>query len=101
MQGLDTAQVCLFSSFSYQNTKYPCTLIDWYDCVADALDEGVWIIKPVMGSSTIVHLDMMLHCAHLIPVFGPTYVNHLLKPTFNDADYHMHEIVFFKLFVCT
>ena len=50
---------------------------------------------------------MMLQCAHLIPVFGPTYIDRSLKLTFNDsldaylsfyvnkyADHHMHEIVF-------
>ena len=111
MLGLNVARVHLFFSFSYQDTKYPCALINWYDHMADALyqDTGMWIVKQVTGTqrSTIVHLDMMLWCAHLIPVFGPTYVNHLLKLTFNDsldaylsfyinkyADHHMHEIKF-------
>ena len=109
MQGLDVTWVHLFLSFSYLDTNYPCALVDWYDHVADApnKDMGMWIVKPVVGSAAIVHLDMILRCAHLIPVFGPTYIDRSLKLTFNDSldaylsfyvnkyvDHHMHEIVF-------
>ena len=109
MRGLDVAHVRLFFSFTYENTEYPCALIDWYDCVSDTPDEDMdmWIVKLVWGSSTIIHLDMILQCAHLIPVFGLHYIDHSLKLTFNDsldafsnyyvnkyADHHMHEIVF-------
>ena len=67
----------------------------------------MWIVKPVQGHSTIIHLDMILQCAHLIPVFGLHYIDCSLKLTFNDsldtfsncyvnkyADHHTHEIVF-------
>lgn len=67
----------------------------------------MWIVKPASGSSGVVHIDAILRCAHLIPVFGSQYVDRQLKLTYSDsldafrtyyvnkyADHHMHEIVF-------
>ena len=82
--------------------EYPCALIDWYGCISNTPDEDMdmWIVKPVQGHSTIIHLDMILWCAHLIPVFGLHYLDRSLKLTFSNyyvnkyVDHHMHEIVF-------
>ena len=86
MRGLDVAHVRLFFSFTYENTEYPCALIDWYG-FSDTPDEDMdmWIVKPVWGHSTIIHLAMILWCAHLIPVFGLHYIYRSLKLTFNDS----------------
>ena len=109
MRGLDAGRVHLFFSFTFEDIEYPCALVDWYDRVADSLDEdtGMWIVKPASGSSGVVHIDAILRCAHLIPVFGSQYVDRQLKLTYSDsldafrayyvnkyADHHMHEIVF-------
>lgn len=109
MRGLDAGRVRLFFSFTFEDIEYPCALVDWYDRVADSPDEdtGMWIVKPASGSSGVVHIDAILRCAHLIPVFGSQYVDRQLKLTYSDsldafrtyyvnkyADHHMHEIVF-------
>ena len=80
--------------------------MDWYDCITDSSDEdtGMWIVKPVPDNSTIIHLNSILRCAHLIPVFGQNFIDCSLRLTFIDsldvflfykyAGHHMHEIVF-------
>ena len=110
MQGLDIPHVHLFFSFTYNDIEYPCALVDWYDHAADKLanDMNMWIVKPIADSSAVIHLDTIMHCAHLIPVFGHDYVDQQL--TLYDsldaflsyyvnkyADHHMHEIVFWSL----
>ena len=109
MQGLDVGCVCLFFLFTHNDIEYPCVLIDWYDCITDSPDEdtGMWIVKPIPDNSTIIHLDSILRCTHLIPVFGQNFVDRSLGLTFSDsldpflfyyvnkyADHHMHKIVF-------
>lgn len=109
MLGLDVGRVRLFFSFTFEDIEYPCALIDWYDRAADSPDEdtGMWIVKAISGTSAIVHIDAILRCAHLIPVFGSRFVDRGLNLTFSDsldaflayyvnkyADHHMHEIVF-------
>ena len=67
----------------------------------------MWIVKPVPDNSAIIHLDSILRCTHLIPVFGQNFIDRSLGLTFSDsldaflfyyvnkyADHHMHEIVF-------
>ena len=80
---LDVTHVQLFLSFTYDDEEYLCALIDWYDWVTEAPDPdtGLWIVKPVPHSSAVVHLDVILQCAHLISVFGHGYVDRLLTLT--------------------
>ena len=90
MLGLDIARAHLFFLFTYEETKYPCTLISWYDCVSDSPDKdtGMWIISPASGSSAIIHVDAILRCAHLIPVFGQTPISNRslsLSLTFDNS----------------
>ena len=109
MRGLDVGHVRLFFSFTHNDIEYPCALIEWYDCIADSPDEdtGMWIVKPVPDNSAIIHLDSILCCTHLIPVFGQNFVDRSLGLTFSDSldaflfyyvnkyvDHHMHKIVF-------
>ena len=109
MLGFDVGRVRLFFSFIFDDVEYPCALIDWYDRIADSPDgdTGMWIVKAVSGNSAIIHIDAILRCAHLIPVFGPRYVDRQLGLIFSNsldaflayyvnkyADHHMHEIVF-------
>ena len=67
----------------------------------------MWNVKAVTGNSAIIHNDANLRCAHLIPVFGPRYVDRQLGLIFSNsleaflayyvnkyADHHMHETVF-------
>jgi hypothetical protein len=67
----------------------------------------MWIVKPVPGSSAVIHIDAILRCAHLIPVFGQNFIDRSINLTYNNsldaflcyyvnkyADHHMHEIVY-------
>ena len=109
MLGLDVGRVHLFFSFTYEDVDYPCALINWYGRVSDSPDEdtGMWIVSPIPESSAVIHIDTILRCAHLIPVFGQNRIDRSLNLTFNNsldafrsyyvnkyADHHMHEIVF-------
>ena len=64
-------------SFVWKEESYPCALVRWFTYVADEPDEvtGMWVVRPdynADGSPAIgiIHLDSVLHTAHLIPVFG-------------------------------
>ena len=109
MLGLDVGHVRLFFSFTHENVEYPCALINWYDCVSDSPDEdtGMWIVRPVPGSYAVIHVDAILWCAHLIPVFSQNPIDRSLNLTPNNsldaflsyyvnkyADHHMHEIAY-------
>ena len=116
MRGLEIAHIWQFYSFTFKGVKYPCALISWYDHVADEPDEDMrmWIVSPVPDSFTVIHLDAILRCSHLIQVFRSSYVDRWLKLTPHDsldafrsfyinkyADYHTHEIVVWFLSLCT
>ena len=77
MAGLDVAWVQLFFSFTVDGIQYPCALIHWFTWIGDRPDKatGMWIVKPdnvLYGapSAAVIHLDMILRAAHLLPVFG-------------------------------
>jgi hypothetical protein len=109
MLGLDVGRVHLFFSFVHEDIEYPCALISWYDRVSDSPDEdtGMWIVRPVPGSFAVIHVDTILRCAHLIPVFGQNPIDRSLNLSPDNsldafisyyvnkyADHHMHEIVY-------
>jgi hypothetical protein len=109
MLGLDVGRVRLFFSFIHEIIEYPCALINWYNRVSDSPDEdtGMWIVRPVPGSYAVIHVDAILRCAHLIPVFGQNPINRSLNLTPDNsldaflsyyvnkyADHHMHEIAY-------
>ena len=109
MWGLDVAHVRLLFSFSHDGIKYPCTLVHWFSHVGDSPDghTGMWVVQPDDNGSppSIIHLDSVVHAAHLLPVFGPEPVSTTLS--FTDtldrfpwfyvnkfADHHTFETVF-------
>ena len=112
MDGMEIAQVHLLFSFKYSNGKtYECALVDWYSCLQERdADNSMWMVKPDIladGSpfTAVIHVDTILHCAHLIPVYDSSrpvprakkysdsldsfdmyYINQY-------ADHHMYEVV--------
>ena len=109
MRGLEIAHAQLFFSFTFDNVKYPCALISWYGHMAEEPDEDMhmWILNPRPDSFAIIHLNAIMRCVHLIPVFGYQYIDCWLKLTPHNsldafhsfyvnkyADHHTHEIVF-------
>jgi hypothetical protein len=81
MHGLDIARVQLLLLIPYGETLHLCALVQWYSCLHDEPNEdtGMWIVAPdCYGDGTpfetIIHLDCVLHAAHLIGVYGEDFV---------------------------
>ena len=113
MQAMEVARiVCFFSLPCTNGVSYSCTLVHWFDYVADEPDEltGMWMVKPSFLDVhtrylSVVHIDTIVRAAHLIPIFGQEpvplevnshnsldvyrgfYINHFI-------DHHAFELVF-------
>ncbi len=111
MEGMDVAWVWLFFSFSMERKTYSCALISWFlhdqDSGPDE-DTGMWEVEleHVDGCSPVevIHLDSIVHGAHLLLIYGQSvvpphfkysetldsyqsfFVNHFV-------DHHAHELI--------
>jgi hypothetical protein len=92
MRGLDVAQARLFFSFSYRGKFYPCALVHWFSHVGDEPDEntGMWMVERQLNAdgsrhAGVLHLDTIVRAAHLIGVYGETYLQKGLTPA-NSLD---------------
>jgi hypothetical protein len=80
MWGMIVGCVCAFLSFSFNDTVYPCALIDRFKWVGRGPDPitGMWRVWPELRGSqpvqAVVHIDTILHNVHLIPVFGTGHI---------------------------
>lgn len=110
--GLLVARVNLFFSFSFEDTIYPCALVEWFSTYGDSPceDTGLWRVEPncdVRGRHrcSVIHIDTILRSAHLIRVAGSqrlpkTFTHHDSLYAFQlfyvnkYADHHAHEIAF-------
>ncbi|KAF8873810.1 hypothetical protein CPB84DRAFT_1817967 [Gymnopilus junonius] len=110
--GLLVARVRLFLSVTHCRVSYPCALVEWFLTVGNepCPDTGMWIVEPdynALGerAQSVVHLDSIMHCAHLMPVAGNSFISQRVK--FHNSldafeayyvnkyiDYHAHEIAF-------
>ena len=82
MRGLEVARAICFFSFIYLGISYACTLLQWFSRIAEEIDEvtGMWMVAPdfnLTGSPVlaVVHVDCILRAAHLIPIFGDSFVS--------------------------
>ncbi|KAH9976908.1 hypothetical protein BJV74DRAFT_879553 [Russula compacta] len=102
--------VQLFFSFMSDRKRYPCALVEWF-IPGDEPDEDIrmWVVRPEFYGNecrtlTIVHLDCIARAAHLLPVFGSSFV--LDELCFSDSldvyrayfvnnniDHHCHEFL--------
>jgi len=110
MHGLDVVRVLCLFSLTAQGVVYPCALVQWFSHLDEGCDEdtGMWMVQPETASDgtpviSIIHLDCILHAAHLIPIYGsatvpPTVSFHNSLDAFSAfyvnkyADYHAFEI---------
>ncbi|KAH8977872.1 hypothetical protein EDB92DRAFT_1937737 [Lactarius akahatsu] len=110
VERLDVVCLCTLFSFVWRGNYYPCVLVRWFTHVADAPDEvmDMWVVRPDMNTDgspavAVIHLDSVLHVAHLLPVFGnslmPIDLSHYHSlDTFETyyinkyIDYHAFEI---------
>ncbi|KAH9032130.1 hypothetical protein EDB85DRAFT_2073967 [Lactarius pseudohatsudake] len=110
MHGMLVARVLLFFSFSFRDQHYPCALVHWFIPVGDEPDDetGMWVVRPEFKgnrrSLSIIHLDCIVRGAHLLPVFGSSFLPeefhfsdslHAFQAYFVSryADHHMYEFL--------
>ena len=113
MQAMEVARIiCFFSLLCTNGVSYSCALVHWFDYVVDEPDDltRMWMVKlSFLDDNThylsVVHIDTIVHAAHLIPIFGQEpvpsevnlhnsldvyrgfYINHFI-------DHHAFELVF-------
>jgi hypothetical protein len=110
MQGMVIGRVRLFFSFVSDRKRYPCALVEWF-IPGDEPDEdtGMWVVRPEFHGNgrrtlAIVHLDCIARAAHLLPVFGSSFVpdelhfsdsQDVYRAYFvnNNIDHHCHEFL--------
>ncbi|KAJ6613852.1 hypothetical protein B0H10DRAFT_2269648 [Mycena sp. CBHHK59/15] len=106
------ARVLLFMSFKHASVEYPCALVTWFSAIGDdpCPDIGMWMVEPDIDHRNhrvldIIHIDSILHRAHLIPIFGEDFppCNFKYSSSLDSfkafyinkyADHHSHEIAF-------
>ena len=110
MRGMNVARIQMFFSFLHNGKHFPCALVEWFSTIGRTRDHetGMWKVRPDIRQGqrlrSVIHLNSILHGAHLLLNFGhnflPTnfdytssldafgcyYVNHF-------ADHHSHEII--------
>lgn len=79
MRGMLVARILLFFTFTFQDTKYSCAYVEWFETLGDEPDAvtGMWKVRPerddqgerVVG---VIDIDSILRACHLMPVFGGT-----------------------------
>ncbi|KAJ6625657.1 hypothetical protein B0H10DRAFT_2161873 [Mycena sp. CBHHK59/15] len=111
-QGLLAAHVLLFMSFKHLGITYPCALVTWFSAIRDepCPDVGMWMVEPDVDHHgqwvmDIIHVDTILRSAHLIGIYGDSFLPRHFK--YSDtldrfkafyinkyADHHANEIAF-------
>ncbi|KAF8952643.1 hypothetical protein BDZ97DRAFT_1681013 [Flammula alnicola] len=111
MKGLGVVRVLLFFSFDYRGKTYPCALVEWFKTIGSTPDKetGMWRVRPDISGrrrlTTVLHLDSFLRGAHLLPVFGSSFLPVDFHFSYSldafeayyvskYADHQMHEICF-------
>jgi hypothetical protein len=110
--GMNVAQVQTFLSFKYRGVEYQAALVRWFEKYGDAPCDvtGLWRVRPDHDTRnrrmcSIIHIDTILRCAHLMPVFGsrftPFFLHHTrtldvfkLYYVNKYIDYHAFEVAF-------
>ncbi|KAH8987219.1 hypothetical protein EDB86DRAFT_2809049 [Lactarius hatsudake] len=87
VRGYNVVRLCALFSFVWEDKYYPCALIRWFVHVGDVLDEvtGLWVVQPDTNANgspavDVIHLDSVLCAAHLLPVFGNSFIPIYLSP---------------------
>jgi hypothetical protein len=111
MRGMVIARTLLFMSFTFRDEYLPCALVHWF-IPRDEPDEvtGLWVVEPEFEGNGrertlgVIHLDCVARAAHLLPIYGPTFIPDDLH--FSDSldafraffvnrhiDHHSHEFI--------
>jgi len=80
MQGMVIARALLFFSLTFRDEQLSCALVHWL-VPQDQPDEdtGLWVVEPEFDGNgrrtlAIIHLDCVARAAHLLPVYGPSFI---------------------------
>ncbi|KAJ6531551.1 hypothetical protein B0H10DRAFT_2171470 [Mycena sp. CBHHK59/15] len=80
-RGLLAACVLLFMSFKHRGITYPCVLVTWFSVIRDepCPDVGMWMVEPDVDRRgqrvmDIIHVDTILRGAHLIGIYGDSFL---------------------------
>ena len=104
------ACICRFLSFTYDDTFYPCVLVEWFVTDEDGPDNvtGMWIVRPEeideQRVTSIIPLSSIARACHLMPVLYCTFlpVDFHFSETLDAfqayyvncyVDYHAHETI--------
>jgi hypothetical protein len=80
MEGMVIGRVRLFFSFRYGGQCYPCALVEWFIPGNEPdSDTGMWVVRPEFQGNgrrivAIIHIDSIARAAHLLPVFGSSFI---------------------------
>jgi hypothetical protein len=80
MEGMAIGRALLLFSFKFENRRYPCALVNWFVPGNEPDDDtGMWVVQPEFGGNgrrtlAIIHLDCVARGAHLLPVYGSSFV---------------------------
>ena len=108
MGGMLIGRVLTFLSFSHNEVRYPCALVEWFFPVGEEPDPvtGMWVVRPktVDGERDygLIHTDCIVRGCHLAPVYGRARLpadfefsySHVAFKMFYFSkyiDYHAHE----------
>ena len=116
MSGLHVARVAAFLAFTHENTRYPCSLVEWFNARGDSVDPivGMWVVEPEYQAAHrkgqprrrslgLIHLDTVVRACHLTPVLHKMFLPATFRRSdtltaFNSyylnkyADYHTYEV---------
>ncbi|KAH9996959.1 hypothetical protein BJV74DRAFT_877360 [Russula compacta] len=80
MLGMTIGRVLLFFSFTLGDEPIPCALVHWLipGNIPDD-DTGMWVVQPEFEgngcrSLSVVHLDSIARGAHLLPIYGSSFL---------------------------
>lgn len=110
MLGMAVAHVRGLFSFVYDEMRYDCAFVDWFELDGDEPDPvtGMWVVKPEVLEQervqSLIPVNSIIHACHLIGVYGHSSIP--IDFHFADslvafkryyvnwfADYHTHETV--------
>ncbi|KAF8816129.1 hypothetical protein BYT27DRAFT_7221675 [Phlegmacium glaucopus] len=74
MRWLEVGRVLLCFSFVHETKTYPCALVHWFPRVDEEPDADTEFTSPGKPALQVIHIDTIARLAHLLPIFGQSFV---------------------------
>ena len=80
--GMFTAQVYAFIKFKYNSITFHCAVVKLFSTIGDLLcpNTSMWTAQED-DEYDLVHIDTIVHAAHLIGIVGESIIPHGLLPS--------------------